>query len=183
MEKKNGFTASVTRHNVTMEDITSFVKNSIVKFIFLDKNFADISSDKTVNEIHKFKSVYRGNTYIRIPLKMVKGEKYITGIEIDTSDNPDGFAVISKHDLRDLSIDMKKAKKEERIAYGEQICKEYLDKFNKYLSNNILEIVVRDENDNVLEVRLISGGQDFASINKEIRSVIEEVKSRTTEII
>lgn len=181
--KKNNLTASVTRHNVTIQDISSFVKSSVVKFIFLGNDFAEISSDESVNEIHKLKSVYRGNTYIRVPLKIVKGEKYVTGIDIDTTDNPDGFAIISKRDLRDMSKDMKKAKKDERIAFGENVCKEYLDKLNKYLTNNILELTIKDDEGNTLKTRLISGGRDFGLLNKEIYSIVEDINSQTTSEI
>jgi hypothetical protein len=176
--QKNKLTASITRYQVTMEDITSFVKESIVKFIFLDKEYADISSDENVNEIHKFKSVYRGNTYIRVPLKIVKEEndKYASGIIIDkTLENPVGYAVISKHDIRDMSKEMKKAKKEERIAFGEKIIEEYVAKLNKFLKNDILIVKIKDINNNVLQSKLISGGLDVSTINKEVFSIIDEI--------
>ena len=41
------FNAMVERHEVTNEEINDFINNSIVKFIFFDKNLSDISSDKT----------------------------------------------------------------------------------------------------------------------------------------
>lgn len=178
MENKSNLTASVTRHNITAEDVDSFVKNSIVKFIFLDEEYKDISSDSSVTEIHKFKSKYRGNTYIRVPLKIVKGEydKYVKGIEVDTSDNPQGFAVVSKHDLRDLTKEMKTAKKAERVEFGEKLCKKYLHTLNKFLSNNILKVVVRDVDNNVITEKLICGGRDFTTINKEVNSIIENIK-------
>ena len=176
---KKGLTASVTKHNVTMEDISSFVKDNVVKFIFLDKQYSDISSDTAIDEIHKFKSVYRGNTYIRVPLKIVKGEddKYARGIEVDTSDNPQGFAVVSKHDLRDLSP------KDERVAFGEELCKKHINMLNKYLTNNVLRIVIKDIDGSVLDSRLVTGGKDFTTLNNEIREIVEEVNDRKTEII
>lgn len=182
---KKGLTASVTKHNVTMEDIGSFVKDNVVKFIFLDKQYSDISSDTAIDEIHKFKSVYRGNTYIRVPLKIVKGEddKYARGIEVDTSDNPQGFAVVSKHDLRDLSPEMKKAKKDERVAFGEELCKKHINMLNKYLTNNVLKIVIKDIDGSVLDSRLVTGGKDFTTLNNEIREIVEEVNDSKTEII
>lgn len=183
MEQKKNLNTSVVRHNVTMEDIYSFVNNCVVKFIFLDKDFTDISFDKNINEIHKFKSVYRGNTYVRVPLKFIKEDKYVTSIEVDTTDNPDGFAVISKHDLRGMSKELKKAKKEECVAYGEKLCKEYLDIFNKYLDNNVLEIIVKDEDNNILKTKLIPNTTDMASLTKEILANLEEVNSNLTEII
>ena len=76
------FNAVVQRHEVTNEEINDFINNSIVKFIFFDKNLSDISSDKTINEIHKFKSKYRGNTYISVPIKTIQDEndRYIRGL-------------------------------------------------------------------------------------------------------
>ena len=62
MEEKKNYNASVTRHNVTVDEIRTFVKDNIVKFVFLDRQYSDLTSDDTVNEIHKFKSKYRGNT-------------------------------------------------------------------------------------------------------------------------
>lgn len=186
MEDKKNLTASVTRHNVTKDDIKAFVKESIVKFIFLGDEYSDISSDETVNEIHKFKSVYRGNTYIRVPLMIVKGEddKYAKGIEIDKdAEEPHGFAVISKHVLRDLSPEMKKLKKEQIVEYAENLCAEYVAKLNKYLSNNILIITVSNSNKEVITTKLITGGSDFATINKEILSVIENVNKNKVEMI
>ena len=171
-----GFNAVVQRHEVTNEEINDFINNSIVKFIFLDKEYADISSDKTINEIHKFKSKYRGNTYIRVPLKIVKEEndKYASGIVIDkTLENPVGYAVISKHDIRDMSKEMKTAKKEECIAFGEKIIEEYVARLNKFLKNDILILQIKDINNNVLQTKLISGGLDFSTINNEVFSIID----------
>ena len=124
------FSAVVQRHEVTNEEINDFINNSIVKFIFFDENLSDISSDKTINEIHKFKSKYRGNTYIIFPIKTIQDEndKYIRGLEVDESENPTAFVVVSKHDLRDISSEMKKAKANERALYGKKLCMDYLSK-------------------------------------------------------
>jgi hypothetical protein len=185
MENKNKYTASVTRHNVTMEDINSFINENIVKFIFLGKEYSDLSSDKTINEIHKLKSKYRGNTYIRIPLNVIKKEddKYVRGIEIgDSEDKADGFVVLSKHDLIDLSDDMKRANKEERIEYGKKICEEKIETLNNILKNNVLQLIVKDGNNDVVANRYINGG-DFQTINNNVQKVIEEINKEKTEII
>lgn len=182
MENKNKYVASVTKHNVTKEDINMFINESIVKFIFFDKKYIDISSDKSVNEIHKFKSKYRGNTYIRVPLDFIKEEedKYVRGIEIAKSeDNAQGFAIVSKHDLRDLSKEMKTANKEERIEYGKKLCEEHVNKLDNMLKNNILQVVVRDVNNNVVADKLINCG-GLETINKGVQKVIDNIN---TEII
>lgn len=183
MDNKNKYTASVTRHDVTMEDINSFINESIVKFIFLGSEYEDISSDKTVNEIHKLKSKYRGNTYIRVPLNVIRPEddKYIRGIEIgDSEEKAHGFVIVSKHDLCDLSKEIKKANKEERIEYGKKLCEEYVGKLDNMLKNNILQVLVRDENNNVVADKLINGG-DFQTINKGVQKVIDNINK--TEIV
>ncbi len=185
MENKSKYTASVTRHNVTMEDVNSFINENIVKFIFLSKEYSDISSDKTIDEIHKLKSKYRGNTYIRVPLNVVRPEddKYVRGIEIaDSEDKAQGFAVVSKHDLRDLSDEMKKANKEARVEYGKKLCEEKIVTLDNMLKNNILQVVVKDGNDNLVANRYINGG-DFQTINNNVQKVIEEINNQKAEII
>ena len=119
MENKTKLNAAITRYNVTIDYVHSYIENNIVKVIFLDEEYSDISTDKEVHEIHKFKSKYRANTYVIVPLKIVKSEddKYVQKIDFDyDNETPHGFAVVSKHDLRDLSKEMKKAKKEKRVA-------------------------------------------------------------------
>ena len=79
------YNIDIARGVVDNDVINSFINGNIVKFIFFDKQYADISSDDTINEIHKFKSKYRGNTYVRIPISFLKedGNDYVRGIIID----------------------------------------------------------------------------------------------------
>ena len=180
---KNGtdYVATVTCHIVTDDEIFKFVKESVVKFIFFDKEYADISSDKTINELHRFKSKYRGNTYIRIPLKIVKGEddKYASGVEIDnTADENDAtaFVVVSKHDLRDMSKEMKKANKDERVAFGEKLCAEYVDKLNHMLNNDMVNIVIRDNKTYTIVATKVLNGGSITDIDAEINKIIEDIQ-------
>lgn len=185
MEKKPTYSTSVTRHNVTVEELMSFINDNIVKIIFLDEQYADISSDKTVTEIHKFKSKYRGNTYIRVPVKIVKGEddKYVKGIEIiDSEENAQGFLVVSKRDIRDLSKELKKANAEQRVEYGTKLCLAYLKKLNKMFVNNILEVVVKDESNNTIKKILIPGDNDFSGIYKNVSKIVEGISSGSDNI-
>jgi hypothetical protein len=175
---ENNYIVSVTRHNVTKQDIENFVNEGIVKFIFIDKDYADISSDKTINEIHKLKSKYRGNTYIRIPLIVVKNEedKYPQGIEItDSEDNAQGFVVVSKHDLRDLSDEMKKANKDKRVEYGKKLCEKHLEKMNAILKNNILKVTIKDNENNLIKEEFIKN-DGFEAVNKNITNIIENIR-------
>lgn len=177
------FNAVVQRHEVTKEEINDFINNSIVKFIFFDENLSDISSDKTINEIHKFKSKYRGNTYITLPIKTIQGEndKYVKGLEIDKSENPKAFVVVSKHVLRDLSPEMKKAKANERALYGEKICMDYLSKLNKMLNNELLRLTITDEKGKVVVSEEVKGNND--TINHYISQKISEINKQSTEIV
>lgn len=180
---RKSFNAMVERHEVTNEEINDFINNSIVKFIFFDKNLSDISSDKTINEIHKFKSKYRGNTYISVPIKTIQGEndKYIRGLEVDESENPTAFVVVSKHDLRDLSPEMKKASANERALYGEKLCVEYLSKLNKMLNNELLHLTITDEKGDVVVSEDIKGNYD--AINHYISHKISDINKESTEIV
>lgn len=183
MENDKFYMALVKRHQVTRGEITTFVCEDIVKFVFFDENYYDITSDNTVKEIHKFKSKYRGNTYIRIPLKIVVGEKYVTGIEeTNSEENADGFVVVSKHDLRELSTEMKKAKKDERIEYGLKLCRERLRKFNCLLRSEVYKIDIRDEKSKtVFSKNIITN--DTNEINQEIEKEMNRLKGNTNDVL
>ena len=133
----------VGRFEVTKEMIDSFLSEDIVKFIFFDEQYSDISSDKTIHEIHKFNSKYRGNRYIRLPLEIVKKEedKYPSSIEICGLSNPDGYVVVSKIDLWENYADMKKANRNEKILFGKKLCRERLEKLNNLLVGNVYKVV------------------------------------------
>lgn len=127
--------------------VSSYLKNSFVKYVFLKDKLKAFSSDPCVLEIHKFKAKYRGNTYIRIPLMVAQGEddKYIKGFkQIENADMGDGFMLVSKHDLRDSFKEMKYATKEERIKFGTDLCKRCLEEYNQVLSGNVFRIIITD---------------------------------------
>ena len=183
MEKEKNYTAMVERYNVEKSDIDKFLKESIVKFIFFDEEYSDISSESGINEIHKFKSRFPGQTYISIPIKVVKDEydKYASRIEICKLDEVMGFVVVSKHDLRDGFKEMKNAKKEEKIAFGRELCKEYLDKFNYMLCNKYLSLTIKDEEGNVLLSDNIGG--TLEDINKQVENKIKELENQNNKHI
>ena len=147
-EYKN-YNIEIARCVVDKDVINSFINGNIVKFIFFDKQYADISSDDTINEIHKFKSKYRGNTYVRLPMSILKeeGYDYVRGIVIDENTNHiDGYVVVSKHDLYDNYKDMRYATKEKRVTY------------NNILNGNIFKIIITDTNKNeILCDKIVSG--------------------------
>lgn len=174
---KNNLSAGVSRHNVTMDDIHSYVNNNIVKLVFFDKEYADLSTDTTINEIHKFKSKYRANTFINVPLKLVKSEdeKYVHKIDFDEeNENPRAFAVVSKHDLREVSKEMKKAKKDERIAYGKQLCTDYVNKLNFILTNHVYHVQIRNADSEVLYEENVPAAS-FQEVNKFILDKMNEL--------
>ena len=155
------YNIEIARGVVDKDAINSFINGNIVKFIFFDKQYADISSDDTINEIHKFKSKYRGNTYVRIPISFLKedGNDYVRGIVIDeNTNNMDGYVVVSKHDLHYNYKDMRYATKEKRVTFGTQMCKKSLTEYNNILNGNIFKIIITDTNKNeILCNKIVSG--------------------------
>ena len=155
------YNIEIARGVVDKDAINSFINGNIVKFIFFDKQYADISSDDTINEIHKFKSKYRGNTYVRIPISFLKedGNDYVRGIVIDENTNHiDGYVVVSKHDLYYNYKDMRYATKEKRVTFGTQMCKKSLTEYNNILSGDIFRVIITDTNKNeILCNKIVSG--------------------------
>ena len=99
-------------------------------------------------------------------MKIVKSEddKYVQKIDFDyDNETPRGFAVVSKHDLRDLSKEMKKAKKEERVAYGKQLCVDYINKLNYVLVNRVFHVTIKNNEGNLLYEDNIPG--EFKDVN------------------
>jgi len=176
MEKEIKYTASVECKNITKEDINDVLKNNVVKVIFLNEKYSDISSDDTVHEIHKFKSKYPGNTYIKLPVKVVekKDKRYI---EVDNTENPEGFAIISKHDMRDLFKHLRKANKAERTDYGKTLCLKHIVLLNKMLNNELYTLTIKDSDGNVVSNEEIWG--DFDDINDFIEDRINGLKRPT----
>ena len=160
-QQYKNYNIEIARCVVDKDVINSFINGNIVKFIFFDKQYADISSDDTINEIHKFKSKYRGNTYVRLPMSLLKeeGYDYVRGIVIDENTNHiDGYVVVSKHDLYDNYKDMRYATKEKRVTFGTQLCKKSLTEYNNILNGNIFKIIITDTNKNdILCNKIVSG--------------------------
>lgn len=176
------YNIEIARCVIDKEAINSFINGNIVKFIFFDKQYADISSDDTINEIHKFKAKYRGNTYVRIPISIVKedGKNYVKGIVIDEdTDNPDGYVVVSKHDLYYNYKDMRYATKEKRITFGTYLCEEALSQYNSILSGDIFSVIITDTDKNeILYNKIISGKsliKEMVNIDNELQETINKM--------
>lgn len=166
MENKAKYNALITKRKMDTEYLRKYITENIVKLVFFNTEYGGISSDSEVHEIHKFKSKYRGNTYISIPLKVITtdDDKFITGVDFDyENETPTGFAVVSKHDLRDLSKDMKKAKKDERVAYGKKLCEEYVKNLNLIISDKVFNVTINDSEGNELFNKDIYG--EFKDVN------------------
>lgn len=178
----------IARCVIDKEVINSFINGNIVKFIFFDKQYADISSDDTINEIHKFKAKYRGNTYVRIPLSIIKedGDDYVNGIVIDEdTNNPDGYVVVSKHDLHNNYKDMRYAKKDKRVTFGRQLCQENLSVYNDMLCGNIFNISITDTDKNENICNKIVGGKQIPKMlmncdGNELQETINEIVKATS---
>ena len=176
------YNIEIARCVIDKEAINSFINGNIVKFIFFDKQYADISSDDTINEIHKFKAKYRGNTYVRIPISIVKkdGDKYVKGIVIvEDTINPDGYMVVSKHDLYYNYKDMRYAPKEKRITFGTYLCKEALSMYNSILSGDIFSVIITDTDKNeIIYNKIISGKlliKEMVNFDDEIQETINKM--------
>ena len=97
----------------------------LVKFVVLNKKWQHISQDKEVNEIHKFKSKYPANTFVRIPIEITKNK-----INLLTEDvNADGYVVISKHDYVENNPKQKQNAKL-RLENCKKLCEEAVNDFN-----------------------------------------------------
>lgn len=158
-QQYKNYNIEIARCVIDKNVINSFINGNIVKFIFFDKQYADISSDDIIHEIHKFKAKYRGNTYIRLPLCVIKEDDYVRGIVIDeTTNNPDGYVVVSKHDLYYNYKEMRYTTKEKRVIFGTQLCKKSLSEYNGILIGDIFKVIITDTNkDEILCDKIISG--------------------------
>ena len=65
--------------------------------------------------------------------------------------------------MRDLSKEMKKAKKEKRVAYGKQLCVDYINKLNYVLVNRVFHVTIKDNQGNLLYEDNIPG--EFKDVN------------------
>lgn len=98
----------------------------LVKFIILNEKYQYISEDKDVKEIHKLKTKYPANTFVRIPIGITKNK-----INILTEDaNADGYVVISKHDYVEQNPKNKQNAKL-RLENCKKACVEAVKKYNK----------------------------------------------------
>lgn len=174
----DNFNVEITRCVIDDEVMESFKESGIVKFIFFDKKYSDISFDTNVNEIHRFKAKYRGNTFIRVPLTIVQTEedKYPLGIKIDEeTQKPDGYVMVSKHDLWANYKNMKYANKEKRVNFGIELCKEALQEYNSILLENIFKVKIIDTNTNhVVFDDIVNGNTTTFNVNGQIIEISYE---------
>ena len=149
----NGLTIVSKRCMVDKDTLSDFRKDNIVKFIFLgeDEILLSLSSNPSVNEIHKFRSKYRGGTYVSVPITVIgqeESEKYFTGIIVgcDYTMPPDGYATISKRDICTLYKEYRYRSREEKTQLGRQLCIEEINKYKAIVEDKIKKYKVnRDE--------------------------------------
>ena len=156
---KNYYTAQETEYNgltivskrcvVDKDTLSDFRKDNIVKFIFFgeDEILLSLSSNPSVNEIHKFRSKYRGGTYVSVPIMPIgkeDTEKYFTGIIVgcDYCKGPDGYATISKRDICTLFTKYRYRSSEEKTQLGIRLCNEEVNKYNSLLSNQVFKVTL-----------------------------------------
>ena len=171
------YNIEVARCFIDLEAIRSYLERNIVKFVFFDSKYADISSDTSINEIHKFKSKYRGNTYIRKPLSIVKDEnEYVKGIVVTEDTNmADGYVVVSKHDLHDIYKHMRYTSKDKRIAFGTKLCDDALLELNNILNGDVFKVIIKDsKRESILYEEIIF--QKLEVVNGKILEVIQNLE-------
>lgn len=172
LKKCKNYNVEIIRGVINNDAIASFLKNSVVKYIFLNNEYKNLSSEPSVSEIHKFKAKYRGNTYIRIPLVAVQHEddKYIRGFrEIQDIGLADGFAVVSKHDLREQYKHLKYANREKRVDFGTELCKEHLEEYNNVLSGEVFKLVIKeDKNNTIVYDKIVIGIDNVTDIISKV---------------
>lgn len=141
-----------------------------VKFIFFNTEYSDLSFDSSVTEIHKFKSKYRGNSHIRIPLTIVKNDdnKYVLGFDVCQTNEPDGYAVISKLDLITNNTKLKTASKAEKESEGTAICLNKMHEYNSLLRGEVFLVKEKDCNNNCLSEKIVCGRDKL--LNKMIEN-------------
>lgn len=111
-----------------------FLNNNFVKFIFFDERHLLISSDKDIHEIHRFKSKYPGNRYVRLPLHVNEVDGRMV-IEVVSGDDCviDGYAVVSKSSLVEAYPCLRNASSGDRKLFGDNMCKQKVMEFNNLL--------------------------------------------------
>lgn len=139
----NGVVIKMCQCVVDNDVIRSYLKNNIVKFIFFDEKYSDISSDNSVHDIHKLKSKYRGNTYVRFPLRIVQptDSKYNEKFVIDsTAETPDGFVIVSKRDLCEKNKTLLHKSKLIKKAAAHLKCTNSVNEYNGILMGNLFKV-------------------------------------------
>ena len=136
-------------------------ENKYVKFIFLSEEYSDLTFDNSIHEIHAFKSKYKGNSNIKIPLRIVKKDKYISNIEICDEKECNGYVLISKLDLIGIDKTMKRKTKEERKEFAEKLCKDKLYEYNSILLGNVFHAKETDKDNNVVFEKIFFGLGDI----------------------
>ena len=156
-------------------------RDNRVKFIFFD--YPDISFDPSVTEIHKFKSRYRGNSYIRIPLTVMKDkdEKYAHGFKYCMDGIPDGYAVISKLDLITDNKKLKTASKSDKEREGLMICLKKICEYNSLLLSDVFLVRKKDINGNYVFDDIVFGFEKCK--NMLIDSISNKLDKTTLKIL
>lgn len=121
-----------------------FLNQNDVKFIILNDKYLNLSSDTSINEIHKFKSEYNSKRYIILPIK-IKNLTKMTSNEkrkafeislIPQEKNCDGYMCISKLNVFKTNKILTRYPKITQDI-GIEICLKEMRKYNHILSGNI----------------------------------------------
>lgn len=146
----DGFKAVFSLGVLDKDVINSYKENSIVKFIFFDGKHSDISFNPDVHEIHKLRSVYRGNTFTRLPLVFIKDEdgEHVNGFTInEETQEPDGYVLASKRDVWDEYKEIRRESREVREEFAKILCRRKLAEYNDLLKGLIYKAKVTSLDD------------------------------------
>lgn len=164
----NNFKIHYARCVIDKDVIDSYKRNSVVKFIFFNKDYADLTFDTSINEIHKLKSKYRGNTYIRLPLHIIQNEEdeYPTGFEIikDEEALADGYVMISKHDIRSNYDKLKYANANERVNFGIQTCEKAVEEYNTLLRAEVFGVKIFDNENRLIFDKIVNNTDEISKV-------------------
>lgn len=151
----------IAQIDVNEEVITKFLESNIVKFIFFGERHSQLASVKDVNEIHKLKSKFPANRWVRIPFRYDEEAKRLIPIKEEERDQLiDGYAVVDKHEIWSRHSDLKNTKKNERDQYAKLYCVGEMKVYSDYLNDKAYILNVYYRKDNTLLETIPFSGED-----------------------
>lgn len=130
---------TITKYNGDIETIKKdFLEKNEVKFIFINKLFLNLSTNKNISEIHKLKSEYNSKRFILTPISVIYPYPSISPqIVLNESEpKPDGYMCISKLDVIKQNNVLTRYP-QITMAIGKEMCIKEMKKYNNILCGEI----------------------------------------------